>query len=121
MIIQEASDHLRVEVSGEWTPGKEAADAKRIWSQVADVCRTKGITRILSVWKVPGHLPVFAAYDIASSASETGWDWRFKLAEVHLYEERFKDSLFTEIVATNRGYSVKMFDNEQDAKKWLFE
>jgi hypothetical protein len=119
--IQEYEDYIRIEVSGEWSPHHEADDAKAVWTHVIDVCRAKGFNRILSVWKVPGHLPVTAAYDIASAGETQGLGRCFRLAVVHLYEERLKDSLFVETVAANRGYKVKMFANEQEAKKWLLE
>jgi hypothetical protein len=120
--IKENPDYIRVKVAGKWTQGNELDDSLDVWTQVADFCRKrrkKGIFYILSVWDVSGKLPTLAAFQLGDSASEISKGLRFKLAVVHLHKERFKDSLFAEKVAVNRGANVKVFDNEREAKKWL--
>jgi hypothetical protein len=117
--ILERPDHLRVEVSGDWTPGNELSDSVSVWIQTADACREKGLTRVLSVWDVPGHLPPLDAYELGRIAESIGWERRFKLAVVHLHESRLKDSRFVETVVVNRGYQVKVFGNEPSALAWL--
>jgi hypothetical protein len=119
--LREYPDHLRVEVSGEWTPGHELEDAVDVWTQVADCCRKSGLTRILSVWDVPGRLPPLVAYELVGARASGAWDRRFRLALVQLREERFKDSQFVETLAVNRGYNVRVFDNEPDARSWLLQ
>ena len=121
VVIQENPDHMRVQVSGQRTRGREVRDAIGVLAQVADTCQKKGITRILIVWDMPGSLPTMAAYDLADSAPEWGWDRRLKLAMVHVYGESLESNLFTETVAINRGFRVKMFDDEHEAKSWLLE
>ncbi len=108
-----------MEVSGDWTQGKEFDDAIGVWGQVADFCHQKGINKILSIWDVPGRLPTISGYQLVELSNKFNWDRHFKLAVVHLHEERFKDSLFVETVAANRGYLMKMFEDEQEAKSWL--
>jgi len=63
-VIQENQDHIRVEVSGDWTPGKELEDAIDVLTQVADICHKKGINCILAIWDVPGHIPQINAIGI---------------------------------------------------------
>jgi hypothetical protein len=58
---------------------------------------------------------------LRKSEEEFGWSRRFKLAIVDVNEDSRKDNLFTETVAVNRGYNVKIFDNENDAKEWLLQ
>lgn len=118
-VITREADHIRVEVSGRWMPGEELGDATAVWSQVANACRETGETRILSLWDVSGHLPTMEAYNLANTPASFGWDYSFKLAVVHLHEERFNDALFVETVAVNRGYQVKIFKDERSASQWL--
>jgi len=119
--IRNEATLLRVDVSGVWTPGREFEDAIGVWLQVLDACQKYKKDRILAVWDVPGHLPAAKAYDLADQADARGWKRQFKLAVVHLHKERFEDSLLAETVAVNRGFSVKIFDNEPSAAAWLLE
>ena len=121
VVIQENPDHIRVKVSGQRTRGQEVRDSIDALVQVVDVCQKKGITRILMIWDIPGRLSTMSAYDLADSAPEWGWDRRLKLAIVHLYAESLESNLFTETVAVNRGFRVKMFDDEHEARSWLLE
>ncbi len=120
-VIQENQDHIRVEVSGDWTPGKELDDAMGVLAQVSDICRKKNINHILAIWDVPGHLPAITAFNVVEYSNRFNWDHDFKLAVVYTHHERYIDALFIETVAYNRGYRVKMFENEQEAKTWLLE
>ncbi len=118
--IQEHQDHVRVEVSGGWAiPGEELDNAIGVLRQIAHFCNKKRIKHILALWDVPGHLPAITGYNIVESASRTKWGLDFKLAVVYPHKGRFKDALFMEKAALYRGYKVKMFENEQEAKSWL--
>jgi hypothetical protein len=119
--IQEYPDHIRVQLSGELTLGLELQDALSVWSQVAEACREKDVTRVLAISTASGRLPTMTAYELAASAEEWGWDRRFKLAVVVVHEERRKNRLFAETVAYNRGFRAKIFDDEQKARSWLLE
>ncbi len=119
-IIQEHKDHVRVEVSEGWaTPGKDVENAIGVLRQVAHFCSKKRIFRILAIWDVPLHLPASTGHDIVESATKTKWGFNFKLAVVYPSKRRFEDAQFMEKVAIYRGYKVKMFENEQEAKSWL--
>jgi hypothetical protein len=118
--IKEKEDHLRVEISGEWTIGDEAEEVISAWSQVIEICKTKKINHILAIGNVIGKLTPMAAYDIANFPDKHGWSREFRVAVVALGES-WKSNLFGETVAENRGYTLKVFDNEQDAKIWLLE
>ena len=119
--IKENQDYLKVEISGDWTPGAELEDSVNVWAQVTATCNEKGVTHIMAIWNVPGYLPTMAAYNLVESAEKFGWDKRLKLAVVHLNEERLKDGLVAETLAVDRGFNIKMFNNEQKAKLWLME
>lgn len=117
--IDNKQDFLRLEVSGQWTPGKEAREAMAIFSELAAACRQTGISRVIEVFDIPGRLPTMAAYDIASNPSAFGWDRNWKTALVFTYPERFESNLFTETVAVNRLYNIKAFRDESIAQAWL--
>jgi len=118
--FKEKENHIRVEISGEWTKGKEAKEVMSAWSQIAEICHSKKINNILAIGKITGHLRPMAAYDMAKFPSNHGWSRKYKVAIVAL-RSSFSSNLFSETVLVNRGYDVKMFDNEKDAKTWLFE
>jgi hypothetical protein len=117
--ILENRDYIRVEASGKWTPGKELDDVSKVLAQVSDICQNKNKNYILAIWDVEGPLPVMIGYDIVESANKFNWGRNFKLALVFTYQEKFKDAHFVETAAVNRGYWVKMFENEHEAKLWL--
>ena len=121
LTIKENSDHIRLEISGSWTPGQEAEDVKSVWIRVAGKSRVNNVCRILAIWNIPNRLPTLAAYNMTKATEEFGWSRRFKLAVVYSSGQRLQDSLFGEDIGVNRGYNIKMFNNEQDAKSWLLE
>ena len=118
--IEDKKNYLRIEISGDRSPGQEATESKAFWSQVAELCSEKNVDKILTISTLTGRLPAMQAFEIAHSPQSFGWDWRLKVAFVDLNEESRQDNLFTETVAVNRGYRAKIFDNEEDAKAWLF-
>ena len=121
VIIKEKEDYIRAEISGNWTRDKEIEDTIKVWSQVAEICHTKNINHILAIIKLSGHLPRMAAYNIARSPEKFNWSRGFKLALVQLAWESHRATHVIETVADNRGYTLKIFDNKQNAEKWLLE
>ena len=119
--FKENVDHLRVEISGTRTRGREVDDAIKVWSHVAEIGKAKNITHILAIIKITGFMPKIASYNIGDLAEKYGWSRSLKLAVVTKDEYSRKANLFTETVAVNRGFDVKIFDNEQDAETWLLE
>ncbi len=117
--IEANQDFLRLDVSGNWTYGREAMEAKEVWREVVDSCGKHGVERILAVFDVPGRLPTLAAYDIASAPESLGFNRHYKVALVYTYQERYESNLFSELVAENRGFNVKAFRDESKAKRWL--
>ena len=117
--IETRGDHLRVNVSGIRSPGREVEDSVHTWKQVADVCRDTGIEKILTIFELEGRLSPIDAYDIVARTKEFGWSHAFKMAVVDLNSETLDDNLFAETVAVNRAYEIMVFDNVADARDWL--
>ena len=117
--ISQHADYLRADVSGDWSPGNEKGDALDVWTQVAESYLKGRLNRVLAVWDVPGRLPTMAAFNLGSKIDALGVGRQFKLAIVHLKEDRLEDSKFAETVAVNRGYRIKVFGDEETAQNWL--
>jgi hypothetical protein len=117
--IETRPDHIRVEVSGHRTPGKTVEDAGVVGRQIVAECRRSAIEKILLVLQLTGRMHPLDAYTLVTGSEDYGWSRSFKLAFVDLNAESHEDSLFTETVAVNRAYLMKVFDNEQDATEWL--
>ena len=93
-------DLIRLDISGEYTVGKEAEEAIEIWSEAADLCRSSNLTRVLAYIDVAGVFPTDAAYEVASDPESWGWERRFKAAMVYTHKERFENN-FSETVNTS--------------------
>lgn len=118
--IHNNQDHLRAEVSGNLTPGKESEELIRIGEEIINSCRKFGVNRIIAVINIAGHIQIWDAHKVVTSAEAFGCDSSLKLALVYTHEERFEKYLFTEILAASRGFQFKSFRNELSAKSWLF-
>jgi predicted fused transcriptional regulator/phosphomethylpyrimidine kinase len=119
--IQEKENYIRVDVSGQRTPGHEIEDAISVWSRVAEVLNEKQIDRVLAIYNLTGRLPARAAHAIAYDPAKFGWSKHFKVALVELNEESRQDMFFAEDVAVSSGYRVRIFDSEQEAEAWLLD
>ena len=73
----------------------------------------------LLVLNLSGPLSPMDAFDIVSTSEEIGSQRQFRVAMVDQNTESAEDTHFTEIVAGNRAFPVRVFDNEQDALDWL--
>lgn len=119
--IQTHPDHIRVEVSGRRAPGRTVTDAYVIGRRIVEECRKAAIERVLLVSQLTGRIPALDAYEMVTGLEDVGWSRSTKLAFVNLHADSHEDSLFTETVAVNRAYFMKVFDNEEDAREWLLD
>ena len=117
--IEDRQQYIWVEISGARTPGKELEDIVPIWSEATHTCREKKNNKLLAVLKLTGKMSIIASYNVVKFADRIGWSRDLQVALVDLGEEPDQNNLFTETVAVNRGYQLKVFRNEQDALTWL--
>jgi hypothetical protein len=117
--LQVRHDHVRAEVTGNRRLGDAATNAGLAGKQIVELCRNTGIYRVLVVLDLAGRLSALDSYEMVVNSKEYGWSHAFKLAFVEKNGESFDDSLFTETVAVNRSYAVKVFADETDAIEWL--
>ncbi len=78
-----------------------------------------GITDCLLVLNLKGPLSPMDSFDIVATSEEIGWQRHFRVAMVDCNTESAEDTHFTEVVASNRAFPVRVFDNEEDALAWL--
>ncbi len=119
--IETKQEYLMVIVNGQRRRGHETRDSGEYLKALGDVMKSNGIYKALIVLHVTGRLPATAAYNIVHHPSEFGLSRKIKVAVVDAVEESRLDILFAEEVATNRGYRLKVFEFESDAKKWLLK
>lgn len=110
---------MRVEVTGTRRLGDAATDAAEAGKQIVTVCHEAGINRVLVILDLKGRLSAVDSYEMVMNSSEYGWSHDFKLAFVNNNTATFEDSLFTETIAVNRAYTVKVFADEAVALDWL--
>lgn len=119
--IGSEGDHIRLDVLSDWTEGHEVEETLAVWSQVADACREHGLERVLAVFHIRGKIPTMYGYEIANDPASVGIERRFKIALMYVDEQRYKSSFFTETIAVNRFYNVKVFNDEEAALEWLLQ
>ena len=117
--IEKHADYLRVEVHGEREKDKEVEDSLAGWKLVTETCRRENIKKILVVLNLTGPFSVLSAYQITQLAEGINFDRQFKAAIVDLNRDSIDSNRFGEVAATNRGYTIKTFDNEDEAIAWL--
>ncbi len=118
-IIEEHNVYLKCIISGDREVNTEVDDITKVWSSLYEICINKGYMKVLAVFKLSGRLSALGSYSIVETAELLGWNRKIKLAIFDTNSESLKDNLFTEDVAFNRGYNVKIFSDENEAKEWL--
>ncbi len=113
--------YLWVEFTGHRTSGQEVEEGIKTWKQVADIARKENQNRIMVVTKVKGRLPIVSVFNITDSLDVIGWRPDFIVAGVAPDKIAFTNLSIYEIIMQNHGYEGKMFENENEAKKWLLD
>lgn len=88
------------------------------WQKMLDECRTHGFDKLLVEENLEGSLSMQEVYEFASEYLQMGFR-QILVAFVDRYPEQRQLNRFGELVATNRGGRIRMFDNVTDAKQWL--
>ena len=118
-VFQVHDDHIRIEISGERIPGNVSADTGEVVRKTMGVIAETGIKNCLIILDLTGPLSPMDAFDIVAASEAVGWQRQFRAAMVDRNAATAEDTHFTEIVAGNRAYPVRVFENEEDALNWL--
>ena len=114
-------DYLYVQVSGQRVPHRVAKDALAMWQRIAEACQRTASERVLCVTDLKGTIPTMAAYDTGNSVADLFHGMRVKAAYVVNDEQSLETNAFGQTVAINRGFYVKLFVDEAEAREWLFQ
>lgn len=112
-------DVLCVRATGDREADSPARSAQDAWSRVAQKCRETGLARVLILSKVTGRYPTLDTYETMSTLDQYGVSKDWKIAYVNSDPECRQDLMFMMAVADNRGYLVRLFGDEDEARKWL--
>jgi len=108
-------DHVLVRSDGE----KDMEFATEVWSQVAATCEESNCFNVLGIAKTKIPLEALDGYEHARLFRDLGIDHRFRIAWVETTADAVDLARFVELVLTNRGLSVHIFENEKEARVWL--
>ena len=111
------NDHVRIEVHGN---ERGIEKARAFWTQVSALCREHDCLKVLGVSDSTGAVPTMDGYEHADMFRELGISEKTRIAWAELDDHARKATHFVETVLLNRGWTCKLFDNEKDARQWLF-
>lgn len=117
--IQVGDGYIRIAVSGERVPGQVAQDSAEVMEKTMEAIATSGITDCLLMLNLTGPLSPMDAFDVVSVSEEVGWKRHFRVAMVDCSSGSTADVQFTELVASNRAFPVRVFETEGEALEWL--
>jgi hypothetical protein len=92
-------------------------------AEITADCRDRGIFRVLiDVREMTGQLDTLETFDVAGRGIPNRTEARRLIRSAILDRtENIQRIRFFETVAVNRGLTVKVFDDETDAVRWLLE
>jgi len=113
-------DHLRVDFSGTRTAGQHAQEMLAAWTRVVEQCRATGVRRVLGVSALTGAASPIDAFDVARATSVLFVGAVDRIAYVvGGGGEALEVNRLAENVAVNRGLDVRVFADEESARRWL--
>jgi hypothetical protein len=113
--FDDRTDYLYAYVSGD----KDSLDISRqYWREIADECRRTKKSKVLIVEDIKESVSTTETYQIASEISSMGFAG-IKIAFIDQHIEQQELNEFGELVSTNRGLNVKLFNKVEEAEKWL--
>lgn len=91
---------------------------RNYWQDLLEECRQHNFDKLLVEENLEGSLSMPEVYQFASEYSEMGFR-EILVAFVDRYPSHRQLNRFGELVATNRGGRIRMFDTIAEAKQWL--
>lgn len=89
-----------------------------IWSEIAQQCSREKCGKLLVEQDIPDvDMSYFEKYECVNKLISVFM--KIDIAFAGSYIEQMQLNKFTELVATNRGLSFKVFNNFDAAEKWL--
>lgn len=113
--FKEHADYLYAFVTGE----RDSYEISRqYWKEVADECRRVRCKKVLIEEDISEEMSTTETYRFTSEIIDLGFSGiRIAFVDRHLNQKELNK--FGELVATNRGLLGKVFDDVEEAEKWL--
>lgn len=92
--------------------------SKDFWLKVLNECKKREYNRVLIEEDLEGNISVLEAYELAvwlSSLDIANVSVAF--VDLHLGHREMND--FAQLIASNRGFRVNIFNDVKEAEKWL--
>ncbi len=117
--FQVDGDLLCVHATGDRDSDNPGAAAQEAWARIAQKCEETGLARVLIISRVTGRYPTLDTYETMSTLDQYGISRDWKIAYVNSDPDCRQDLMFMMAVADNRGFLVRLFGEEDEARKWL--
>lgn len=91
---------------------------RNYWLEMLEECRKHGFDKLLVEENLQGSLSMQEVYEFASEYAGLGFR-EILVAFVDRHPEQQQLNRFGELVATNRGGRIRVFDSVGEAKQWL--
>lgn len=117
--IENHGSYLCVEVSGTRKPDTEHDEAIATWGPILAECRSAGLVRMLIRYRMHGHFSLMHAFDLSNKPEQLGWMRSLRIAIARLEGTPVDELRAVETVAVNRGFPMRVFEDESAAKDWL--
>ena len=93
----------------------------QLWHDIVAACREHECFKVFGVSTTSTTLKTWDAYRMSEIFDDLQIDAGFKIAWVETNPEAYQSIYFIETVLFNRGYSARVFLDEDDALRWLLE
>ena len=108
-------DYLYAYVRGD---GTDVDVCRRYLTEVAQECAAHGLKKALVDSDLNGQISIPTMYHLVAELPEMGYR-KIKLALAERHPDRHVKNMFKQTTAANRGLTIGVFLNEEDAEGWL--
>jgi hypothetical protein len=99
---------------------KSYQSSLRLWASALKVSKENKCYKVLGIATSSQAPSTIDSYKHAELLHNFKVDYKYKIAWVELNPEEFEGIKFLENVLVNRGMNVKLFEDVETAKTWLF-
>jgi hypothetical protein len=110
-------DHIKVIANGV----KDYEFARRVYTGIHDACIENSCFKVLGIGKTTRSQSTLEAFDNARLWKDLGFTFQYRIAWVELNSAAMDTAQFIETVLINRGFPVRLFNDIEDARQWLFK
>lgn len=110
---------LNVYAAGEGGSADSGVAAEDVWKRIAQKCEECSISRILILSGITRRYPTHDCYEITSTLDRYGISRDWKIAYVNGKPHCRQELLSMIVVAQNRGFGLRLFEDKAKAYEWL--